>query len=103
VPYSAGGRWVPAPHQSYLPRSLKLSDGAWTQPKESSPVPTVDSFLIFLGLKIALPPRAEVKIDTRARRAWVRAGGVIRSYVPEGEEHVTAEGARVLAESWALL
>jgi hypothetical protein len=103
MPYSAGGRWVPAPGQSYVPRSLKLSDGAWAQPKGSSPAPAKGAVLVFEGLRIELPPRAEVKIDSRARRAWVRAEGVIRSYVPEGEEHVTAEGARLLAESWALL
>jgi hypothetical protein len=101
--YNAGGRWTPAPGQSYLPRSLKLSDGLWAQPKDSSPAPVKSAVLLFEGLRIELPARAEVKIDSRARRAWVRSGGKIRAYVPEGEEHVTAEGARVLAESWALL
>jgi hypothetical protein len=95
-----GGKGYPAPGLRGGPP--RLSDAEWAQPK-GGPVPPVDSFLIFLGLKIALPPRAAVKVDHRARLAWVRAGGVVRQYAPEGEQHVTPAGQRALLEGWSSL
>jgi hypothetical protein len=98
MPYSAGGRWVPAPGQSYIPRRLSQMVADM-----EIPVRAKGSELNFLGLRVELPERASVKIDTRARRAWVRSAGVVRSYTPEGEERVSPAAQRILLESWDAL